>query len=125
MKQSNPLHSHAAHPKRSVSTNNNDLCSLNPPSHNLSIESPLINGLLEDLDDVIFDAVKGDLSALEKARDLWPQVLKTIGWELVEESREQYLRYATDVARNSEQIPQHNPDHAVSAQEVISLLMKD
>jgi len=92
------------------------------PSHLLHPESEPVRALLEDLDDVIFSAVRGDARALQQAQTLWPQVLAAIGWELVEESREQYLRFALDVTLRFENSDTRKPEHAVAALEIISLL---
>ena len=81
--------------------------------------------MLEELDDVIFDAVRGDAKALERAHALWPQVVRDIGWDLVEESREQYLRYAIDVTRQFQFDPSTNPERSIAALDIISLLTKD
>jgi hypothetical protein len=92
------------------------------PSHLLHPESEVVHALLEDLDDVIFSAVNGNGAALEKARTLWPQVVSAIGWELVEESREQYLRFAIDVTKRMERDNARRPEQAAAALEVIALL---
>lgn len=92
------------------------------PSHLLHPESELVRAMLEDLDDVVFSAVAGDAIALEQARKLWPQVVAAVGWELVEESREQYLRFAIDVTQKFENNKARRPEHAVAALEIISLL---
>ena len=60
------------------------------PSQLLHPESDEVRALLEELDDVIFLAIRGDAESLELTRKLWPIVIERIGWELVEESREQY-----------------------------------
>lgn len=81
--------------------------------------------MLEELDDVVFQAIRGDAASLEQARILWPQVVEKIGWELVEESREQYLRYSTDLARRLEHQEIRDPQRALAAIEIIELLMRD
>jgi len=92
------------------------------PSHLLHPESACVRAMLEELDDVVFSAVRGESDALEQAHLLWPQVVAAIGWELVEESREQYLRFAIDVTRRFEDEGLRKPEHAVAALEIISLL---
>ena len=84
-----------------------------------------MHALLEALDDVVFSAVRGDTDALLQAHTLWPQVVAAIGWELVEESREQYLRFAIDITRRFENDNTRKPEHAVAALEIISLLTKE
>jgi len=95
------------------------------PSHLLHPESEPVRLLLEELDDVIFSAVRGDAGALEQAHTLWPRVVSALGWKLVEESREQYLRFAIDVTTRFENNKLRRPEHAVAALEIISLLTKD
>ncbi len=116
---------HAAHGGNSQSSTVADIPEDELPSQLLSSESAYVRALLEDLDDVVFSAVRGDASALEQAHILWPQVVAAIGWELVEESREQYLRFAIDVIRRFETDGIRTPECTVAALEVISLLTRD
>lgn len=92
------------------------------PSHLLSSESEYVRAMLEDLDDVIFSAIRGDAKALARAQTLWPEVVEAIGWELIEESREQYLRFAIDVTKRFESDTSRRHEHAIAAIEIISLL---
>lgn len=94
------------------------------PSHLLHADSDEVKSLLEELDDVIFQAIRGDGNSLQLAHQLWPQVVRTIGWELVEESREQYLRYATDLARRFDQGAVRDPQKALAVIEIIELLTR-
>lgn len=64
------------------------------PSKNLDPDSPVVLERLELLDDVVFEAMGGNPQALARLEKLWPQVRADLGEELLEESREQYLRYA-------------------------------
>ena len=111
---------HAAHSSRAESSS--ATCEL--PSEQLHPESELVREMLEKLDDVIFAAITGDASALAEARELWPRVLAEIGFELAEESQEQYLRYAIDAIRHFESQNANSPERAIAALEVISLLAK-
>lgn len=117
--------SHAAHNGKNKAATLEDYPGLQPPSEVLHSESEDVNAMLERLDDVIFDAVRGNGPALEKAKTMWPQVVLSLGWELVEESREQYLRFALDIIRNAEQESSRNPDQSIAALEVVSLLTKN
>ena len=94
------------------------------PSHLLHPESDHVSAMLEELDDVVFLAIRGDAESLQLAHQLWPQVVKEIGWELVEESREQYLRYSTDLARRFEQDAVRDPQRALAVIEIIELLTR-
>ena len=49
---------------------------------------------LEILDDTIFKAIDGDVTALEQSAGIWESTLKNLGAELLKESRQQYLRQA-------------------------------
>ena len=115
---------HAAHggkaPERTVA----DVPEHELPSHLLHPDSEVVRSMLEELDDVVFSAVRGDAAALDQAQQLWPRVVAAIGWELIEESREQYLRFAIDVTQRYEADAARRPEHAIAALEVISLLTK-
>jgi len=86
--------------------------------------------LLEQLDDVIFDAIRGCTTSLAKAEQLWPKTVARLGWEGVEESREQYLRYARDVTCHPEGggeptgLGPRSPERGLVVLEVIELLMR-
>jgi hypothetical protein len=116
---------HAAHRGSQFSAAGCESAPAQVPSQLLHPESDEVRALLEELDDVVFLAIRGDADSLEQARMLWPLVVKRIGWELVEESREQYLRYSTDIARRSEQDAVQDPAQAIAVIEVIELLMRD
>ncbi len=119
------LRPHAAHAGNTLPPTVADVPEDQLPSHLLQSESAYVRAMLEELDDVVFSAVRGDDGALEQAQTLWPQVVAAIGWELVEESREQYLRFAIDVTRRFEGDNSRKPEHAVAALEVISLLTRE
>ncbi len=119
------LRPHAAHSGKSQRPTVADVPEDELPSHLLHAESAQVRAMLEELDDVVFSAVRGDGSALKQARTLWPEVVAAIGWELVEESREQYLRFAIDMTQRFEADSARKPEHAVAALEVISLLTKE
>ena len=118
------FHPHAAHPGRAQWPSVDDMPVEQLPSHLLHSESAYVRALLEDLDDVVFAAVRGDKGALEQAQILWPKVVAAIGWELVEESREQYLRFAIDVTQRFESFNKRTPEHAIAALEIISMLTR-
>jgi hypothetical protein len=117
-----PHAAHAGHSLDSASASSSDPTL---PSQMLHPDSDHVRALLEELDDVIYLAIGGDADSLQQAYQLWPKVLEEIGWELVEESREQYLRYSTDLARRFEHAELRDPERALSAIEIIELLMRD
>ncbi|MEX0586710.1 MAG: hypothetical protein WD176_08705, partial [Pirellulales bacterium] len=81
---------------------------------------------LEQLDDIVFEAIDGDPSALAELRRLWPQTLRDLGAERVEESRAQYLRRAMTVWNESsagaKAGSEKAADQAAAALEVLCLL---
>ncbi|MEM9657986.1 MAG: hypothetical protein AAF961_06450 [Planctomycetota bacterium] len=85
---------------------------------------PLIRDMLDRLDDAFFDALDGCDAALAQARELWPKMAATFGPELLEESREQYLRRAVDITKQFEIDSRRSPEQALAALEVIQLLMQ-
>jgi len=117
--------SHAAHAGKTNVGSAEHHSALAPPSELLHSESAHVNTLLEHLDDVVFSAVMGDAAALKEARVLWPEVVQAIGWALVDESREQYLRYAIAISRSDDTEESRKPESAIAALEVISLLTRD
>jgi hypothetical protein len=81
---------------------------------------------LERLDDTVFEAIAGKPGALDELRKLWPDVLARLGPELIEESREQYLRHALRVWRDCLEGDQiRNPSLAVAAMDVVCLLFDE
>ena len=119
------IRSHAPHHSCLDADSPADLLGEDLPSQCLHAESGEVQAMLEELDDVIFDAVRGDNAALQRAHILWPKVVAEIGWELVEESREQYLRYAVEVIRRFDVTSSANSERGITAIEIISLLTKD
>jgi hypothetical protein len=117
--------SHAAHSGSPAAAAGTGSAPADAPSHLLHPESEAVRAMLEELDDVVFLAIRGDSDSLAQARKLWPVVVEQVGRELVEESREQYLRYATDLARRSEQDAARDPQKAIAVIEIIELLMRD
>ena len=77
---------------------------------------------LEALDDVIFAAIDGDPAALDAAEATWCSTLCELGWETVEESRQQYLRRAQNVWDALREQPNHSPAESFAAIEIMSLL---
>ncbi len=97
-----------------------------PPSKILGANSPQILGKLEQLDDLVFEAISGQSTSLQQLETLWPEVLDELGDEAVAESREQYLRYALRIWEDcvgSGAV--HNPARAVQALDVLCLLFNE
>lgn len=88
-------------------------------------EAPTVCALLESLDDAVFAALEGSESALAETHELWPAVVTALGPELIEESREQYLRYAIELTRRFEFKEIRDPAVAIAALAIIEMLTKD
>lgn len=105
-----------------------------PPSHTnhesdlntyaIHVDADDLVARLEVLDDAIFDAINGDESSLVQAKTYWQEVTHAVGEELVDESREQYLRYATDVWKTSREENRVGPEQAAAALDVIAMLTR-
>jgi hypothetical protein len=87
-------------------------------------ESPEAHAQLEELDDAMFAAIAGNRGALEKARSLWFNAVAGLPLELVDESREQYLRYADETLRRCERADSSRAAAALAAREVLELLAR-
>jgi len=77
---------------------------------------------LEVLDDTIFKAIDGDVTALERSSGVWESALKNLGAELLEESRQQYLRQAEAQWQRLRLQSGHSLPKVFAALEIISLL---
>lgn len=96
------------------------------PSDVLSAARPRAQAQLELLDDTVFDAIAGKSEAMRRLETLWPEVLRELGPELVEESQVQYLRHALAMWRNySDDEAGGDPQKAGRALEVLCLLLDD
>ena len=103
---------------------NGKTASSQQPSGNLDLTCEPLLDKLGDLDDAVFRAVDGDAEALELVKTLWPEVAAELAPELVDESREQYLRQIVTRwldLRRSQILDTHQ---AVAALEVLSLLFE-
>lgn len=93
--------------------------------HAHDAESPAVRERLEALDDAMFAAIDGNPDALEKARALWLDSVCVLLPALIEESREQYLRYAAEVTRKFGAHELRDPATAIVALEIFDLLARD
>ena len=57
-------------------------------------DEPEVVQRLESLDDVIFPAIAGDEQALAQVEPAWRETVAELGPDVVQESRNEYLRYA-------------------------------
>lgn len=95
-----------------------------PPTVPLDPESREANELLEALDDAMFEAIAGDEAALARAHELWHRAVVAVGGERVEESREQYLRFAVETTNRCSAGEIRESGRMVAAVEVISWLTR-
>ena len=114
--------SHAAHSRGKGAGDTEGVPFDELPSYLLRPETDEMRELLEELDDAIFAALQGSEDSLEKAKTLWPRAIAEIDWELVEESREHYLRFAVETSRRLQQGELRSPEWSVMALEIVSLL---
>lgn len=78
------------------------------------------------LDDAVFEAIAGSPAALSGLKTLWPEVRSTLGARLVEESRDQYVRYALRAWRESLNGSElRDPAAAIAALDVVTLLFDE
>ncbi len=80
---------------------------------------------LEHLDDIVFPAIDGDQAALEQAAPAWNKVLTTLGPETVQETRNQYLRYAQSTWKFLCRQTIHQPERILAVLKIILLLTSD
>jgi hypothetical protein len=88
----------------------------------LDPQSRQAHELLESLDDAMFAAIAGQATAVAEAQALWRRAVAVLPSELVEESREQYLRFAAEVTRRVEEDGLRDATIAIAAFEIIALL---
>jgi hypothetical protein len=81
-----------------------------------------VHELLELLDDAMFAAIEGDEASGRRARELWRQATTSLRGELLEESREHYLRFAAEAMRQPGPEGVRDPRQMLAASEVIELL---
>jgi hypothetical protein len=88
----------------------------------LSAQPPAVLELLERIDDLIFAAIAGDDGALAELEVLWPIVSDELDDDLVEQSREQYLRCALSIWTECVDDDLQSSRRAMSAIDVICVL---
>lgn len=77
---------------------------------------------LEELDDAVFAALRGDAAALDRSGKLWRQMVREIEAPLLDESRSQYLRHAEKVWTECQANTLESLPRAFAAIEVMTLL---
>ncbi len=96
------------------------------PSKTLEAPSPAALEKLEMLDDVVYEAISGQATALHRLETLLPEVLAELGDDLFAESREQYLRYALTIWEGCvDHTGVRQSTRAVQALDVLCMLFGD
>ena len=94
-----------------------------PPSMLLDPDDPELLAKLERLDDLVYDAIGGEVEAIQALQEYWPRVRDELGDEMLVESQEQYLRYALSTWTESiEPDALREPIRAVHSLEVLCVL---
>jgi len=91
----------------------------------LAGQPPAILDLLERVDDLVFTAINGDDRALTELEVLWPTIVDELNEDLVEQSREQYLRCALSIWSECVDGEVHKPERAVAAIDVLCVLFEE
>ena len=81
--------------------------------------------MLERIDDLVFTAIDGDDRSLGELQVLWPMVAAELNEDLVEQSREQYLRCALSIWTECVEGEVRRPERAVAAIDVLCVLFED
>ncbi|MBI3836358.1 MAG: hypothetical protein HY288_00310 [Planctomycetia bacterium] len=90
----------------------------------LAGQPPAVLELLERIDDLIFAAIAGDHRALGELEVLWPLAAEELDEDLVDQSREQYLRCALSIWTECVDGDPARSGRAVSAIDVICVLFE-
>ncbi len=101
-------------------------CKENAPSKLLHPSAPEVLHALEQLDDLVYEAIAGNPAAMDQLSLLWPRIRAEFGEELLAESRAQYLRYALSIweeCLGPEGVRQ--PERAVQSLDVLCLLFDE
>jgi hypothetical protein len=91
----------------------------------LAVQPPEVLELLERVDDLVFAAIAGDEPALRELQLLWPAVVADLDAELVDQSREQYLRCALSIWSDCVDDQMQRTERAVSAIDVLCVLFEE
>ena len=91
----------------------------------LAGQPPEILDLLERVDDLVFTAINGDSHSLAELEVLWPTIVDELNEDLVEQSREQYLRCALSIWGECVEGEVHKPERAVAAIDVLCVLFEE
>jgi len=118
---------HAAHPTFAGSQQNIAPKKANSGSQgSIDLHCGWLMDNLTQLDDVVFNALDGKEKAIEELQAIWPLAIKNLAPDLLEESREEYLRYALSSWAGREENQGENASQlATTALNVLSLLFNE
>jgi len=117
---------HASHPRFSKEQDKSATATAADRSTLVAQSSPEMLDRLEQLDDIVYEAINGQAEAISRLRTAWPLLLSGLSDELVAESREQYLRYALSIWQEcAESNGVRQSDRAIQALDVLCLLFDD
>jgi hypothetical protein len=91
----------------------------------LAEQPPEVLELLERIDDLVFAAISGDAQSLAELETLWPTVAGELDADLVEQSREQYLRCALAICSDAPAGQPQRPERALAAVDVLCVLFEE
>ncbi len=91
----------------------------------LAAQPPKVLEMLERLDDLVFAAIGGDRQALVELGTCWPSVIADLDPNVIEQSREQYLRCALSIWSECVDAHTNDPKRAVSAIDVLCVLFEE
>jgi hypothetical protein len=80
--------------------------------------------LLERIDDLVFSAISGDVRAMVELEVLWPAVTAELDAFLIDQTREQYLRFVLAICSDCVGEDVRKPERAVAAIDVLSVLFE-
>ncbi|HEX4145071.1 MAG TPA: hypothetical protein VHY91_16310 [Pirellulales bacterium] len=95
------------------------------PRHDTAAHDPASLAMLEQLDDLVYDAIAGRPGAFEELTRFWPQAQTELEGESLVESREQYVRYALGLWGQGEAGGILDPQRAMGALDVLCLLFPE
>ena len=91
----------------------------------LANQPPEVLEMLERIDDLVFAAISGDSKALAELEVVWPLAADELVPDLVEQSREQYLRCALSIWSECVDGGVKRPERAMSAIDVLCVLFEE
>lgn len=89
-----------------------------------TVADPAVLELLEQLDDVVYEAINGPSTATEKVAPRWAQLSLRLKPSMLSALREQYLRYALSLWDASVDEAVRRPERAIGVLDVLAVLFK-